>query len=267
MRYFITIPFGVNTYRKILDKYWSGKDYLTGSLGFYKKIEGQKIKTYQKYFFGGRVPINCFDYDAPVVTPPSFNNFYTDWIPVNIDDMVVVFKSGESERMCSRYIYLIDELKDNEIIRWQEGGKTKIGAFDATTGGVSVCIDWGLSVEDVKWNKKCWTTGKLKDLRKPILPTLDTNKPLILDNPWTNKSDLVDWSLTNENRGVRGIDFAVVTERKVLGELIEKRIKTHLITLKKLLKRGSIEEATKLGTWINRLREVLKNCKDEYYRI
>lgn len=267
MRYFITLPFNVGTYRKILDKYWTGKDYLTGSLGFYKKSDKSKVKTYHKYFFGGRVPVNCIDYDAPVVTPPSFNNFYTDWTPLWIDDMMVIFKSGASERMCSRYIFIIDELKDNEIIRWEENGRTRIGAFDATTGGVSVSIDWGLSNDEVKRNNKLWTTGKRDKLIKPVLPSLYTSRPLIVDNPWTKKPELVDWGLINEEKGIRGIEFAVVTERKVLGELVEKRIGTHMITLKRLLKKGDMEKAIELGNWINRLKVVLGNCKDEYYRI
>ena len=266
MKYYVAIPFNVLTYRRILDNYWAGKSDNHGSLGFYKKSE--KSKKYHKYFFGGRVPIGCLDYTPPFINPPSFSNFFTDWTPLYIDDMIVTFKTGEGERMCSKYIFMVDELRDNEIIIWGQNGGTMVGAFNAETGGVSVAIRWDLMEKDRKFNYRLLDSGGDPDkLKKPEKPKLLENPEFIVD-PYPSIVPLpVDWSKYSRLEGFRGIDFAGTIQKGVLRELVEKRIKTWMITLKRLLKKGDIEKAVILGNWINRLKEVVKNCYDDFYRI
>ena len=266
MRFFITLPFNIHTYRKILDKYWKGESDNNGSLGFYKKEDrNKKVRKFHKYFFNGRVPICCIDYDPPFKIPTP--NFFTDWTPLLIDDMLVTFKAGESERLCSKYIFLVDELKDNEIITWYENGARMIGAFDSSTGNVSVAIKWELTYREQQLNKKYIKQNKLDKLILHEQPKLIINHDLKIDVPYDTIPVKVNWSLYSKDEGLRGIDFAVTIEKQILGDLIEKRIKTHKITLIRLIRKNKMDEAIKLGNWINKLSLVLEKCRNYEYRI
>lgn len=272
MKYYITIPFNVLTYRKILDNYWSGKKVHNGSLGFYKKSEKvKKHKTFHKYFFSGRVPIGCIDYSPPFINPPQFNNFFTDWKPLFIDDMMVTFRTGEAERLCSQYIFIVDELEDNEIITWEYKGQKWIGAFDATTGGVSVAIQWTIGDSERKKNKKMAELDySVEKMIRAVQPTLITDMfPIVVDPIWNDKlpPQPLDWFLTSPENGIRGIDFAVTIEKKVLGDLVKKRMASLRISLTRALRLGNMEKATELGMKLNRYKQVCERCDDYYYRI
>lgn len=268
MRFFITIPFNVHTYRKILDRYWKGENDNHGSLGFFKKSDKKsKIKKFYKYFFGGRVPVCCMDYKPPFFTPPTFNNVFTDWAPLYIDDMIVTFKAGEGERLCSRYIFMVDELRDNEIITWYENGARMIGAFDSSTGNLSVAIKWTLTYKEEMSNKRALKRDEPEKLITHEKPKLLTEYDLKVDIPHDVIPIKVNWNLYSKDDGIRGIDFATTIERQVLGDLVEKRINSSKITLTKLLRKGNMDEAIKLGTWVNRLKSVLENCRNYDYRI
>ena len=269
MRYYITIPFGVRTYKKILDNYWSGKEEHNGSLGYFKKTDKSSVKKYHKYFFGGRVPVNCIDYTPPfhLGLMPRFDNFFTDWQPLYIDDMMMVFSQGESERMCSKYIYIVDELEDNEIITWTENGKRMIGAFNAMTGNTSVAITWTVGPKERRQNtKKAEKDYSPDKMIRAEQPKLIMNKQINIDPRSGKDAEPVNWYSGSKDDGIRGIGFAVTIERMVLGDLVEKRIKSLRISLTKYLRANNITKATELGNLINRLSIVLKNCRDPYYR-
>lgn len=266
MRYFITIPFNIHTYRKVLNRYWKGESDNNGSLGFFKKTDKSKVKKFHKYFFGGRVPINCMDYIPPFFLP-KFDNVFTDWTPLYIDDMMVTFKTGEGERLCSRYIFMVDELEDNEIIAWEERGATMIGAFNSETGSISVAIKWDLDYKTKLANNRYESKEKYNKIVYPDKPSLIIEPELKVDIHNDIIPIKVNWDLYSKDYGLRGIRFAVSIEKQVLGDLVEKRLKTHKITLAKYLKAGDMDSAIKLGTWMNRLKSVLSNCRNYDYRI
>ena len=270
MRYFITVPFNYPSYRRILDEYWSGKNDNNGSLGFYRKSDKSKRKKFCKYFFKGRVPISCMDYTPPFSTNTffeGFDNIHTDWRPTIVDDMIVTFSWGDGERLCSQYIWMVDELRDNDIIRWEENGATMIGAFDALTGGISVAIQWTVVSKYQKHNKRLADAGLTEGYKKPDKPKLIVRPEFKVDPHYSVVPIPVNWSLYSKSEGLRGINFAVNIEKEILGDLVEKRLKTHMITLKKYIKSGDMERATNLGIWVNKLRSVLANCRDQSYHV